>query len=262
MTGVPDARPPDFRRLDTQATLQRVIRAINTLQPHPAFAVIGGDLTSPDLLDRSRALASEEYEPSYRLLQATLRDLPLPTYMVLGNHDNRAAFHRVMNTQPSTPEAPHYFSFDYQGYHFIGLDSHEPGQHGGFLDPVQLAWLRDDLDQHREQPTLVFVHHHPWEIALRWLDVQRLRNGEALVHLLQQHGNVRWIICGHVHLDHQIQRDGLTQLTTPSTCFQISKVSQERKILPGPPGFRLVHIKGQELSTRVIHLHGQDEDGF
>ena len=70
------------------------------------------------------------------------------------------------------------------------------------------------------------------------------------------YANVRWVICGHVHLDQNIQRNGLTMLTTPSTGFQISKLSQTRKILSGPPGFRLVRVKGLELSTRVLHLHG------
>jgi hypothetical protein len=45
-------------------------------------------------------------------------------------------------------------------------------------------------------------------------------------------------------------------LTTPSTCLQLSKVSQAVKMLPGPPGFRIVDVAGDQLSTRVVHLHG------
>ena len=84
-----------------------------------------------------------------------------------------------------------------------------------------------------------------------------LSNGAELVGVLRQYPDVRWMICGHVHLDQEIQRDGLTMLTTPATCFQVSKVSQTFKILPGPPGFRVVYIKGREFSTRVLHLHGE-----
>ena len=36
---------------DTNVSLQEVVATINTLQPRPAFAVFGGDLASPDLLD-------------------------------------------------------------------------------------------------------------------------------------------------------------------------------------------------------------------
>jgi hypothetical protein len=57
-----------------------------------------------------------------------------------------------------------------------------------------------------------------------------------------------------VHLDQAIQQGHLTMLTTPSTCIQMSKLSQAGKALPGPPGFRVVDVAGDALSTRVLHL--------
>lgn len=241
---------------DTAASLQQVIAAINTLEPRPAFAVLGGDLASPDLLDHHRVWAPEEYTSSYRLLQDLVGALPCPAYMLMGNHDNRAAFHHSFGHAVATPDAPHYYSFNYQGYHFVALDSLQPGAHGGLIDPEQLLWLRHDLDAARDQPTLVFVHHHPWPLGLAWIDAMALHNGEELTRLLQTYPAVRWVICGHVHTDQVMQRDGLTVMTTPSTCVQLSKVSQTPKILPGPPGFRLVQVKGLALSTRVFSLHG------
>lgn len=116
---------------DTAGSLRRVVQAVRGLDPAPDFAVLGGDLASPDLLDRTVVLTSMEYEPSYRLLSEILAELPCPL-------------------------------------------------------------------------------------------------------------------------------DGLTMLTTPSTCLQLSKVSQARKALPGPPGFRIVDVAGDRLSTRVVYLHGPD----
>jgi Icc protein len=243
---------------DTAASLRQVVEAINTLEPRPAFAVLGGDLTSPDILDPRSANSPEAYEPSYRLLQELLRPLSCPLYMLMGNHDNRVAFQRVFGPALPTPEGLHYYSFDHQGYHFVALDSLQPGAPGGYLDPIQLAWLQQDLDSHQEQPTLVFVHHHPWPLGLAWIDAMALRNGEEFMALLQAHPAVRWLICGHVHTDQVIQRNGITMLTTPSTCVQLSKVSQTPKMFPGPPGFRLIQVKGPLLSTRVFYLRGTD----
>lgn len=246
---------PGYPEFDTERSLRRVVEAVRGLDPAPDFAVLGGDLASPDLLNRAVVLTSAEYEPSYELLKDIISGLPCPAHVLLGNHDDRMAFNRVLLNDALAPGAPHCFGFDHGGYHFIGLDSHEPGQARGFLDSAQMDWLRYDLLQHRDQPTIVFVHHHPWRLGLEWIDSIRLRNGEELIAALHEHSRVRWLICGHVHLDQVIQRDGITMLTTPSTCLQLSRVSQAAKALPGPPAFRIVDVSGDELSTRVVHLH-------
>jgi 3',5'-cyclic-AMP phosphodiesterase len=244
----------DFE-FDTEASLRRVVDAVRRLDPAPAFAVLGGDLASPDMLDRGRVLTPAEYEPSYRLLAEILAGLPCPVRFLVGNHDDRIAFNRVLRPDAPTVDAPHYYAFDHQGYHFVALDSQEPGQAGGVLDAPQLTWLRDDLGQHLNEPTIIFVHHHPWPLGLQWIDTMSLRNGEELIDVLQGHPDLRWIICGHVHLDQAIQRRGLTMFTTPSTCVQLSKLSQARKMLPGPPAFRIVDVVGDQLSTRVLYVH-------
>ena len=247
-------RSGDFE-FDTEASLRRVVEAVSGLDPAPAFAVFGGDLASPDLLDRDRALTAEQYEPSYRLLAEIVAHLPCPAHFLVGNHDHRVAFNRVLRPKAPAPDAPQYYGFDHGGYHFVVLDSQEPGQAAGLLDAAQLRWLRADLADHRAQPTIVFVHHHPWPLGLQWIDSMSLRNGDDLVAALAQHPDVRWVICGHVHLDHAAQRGRLTMLTTPSTCIQLSKVAQTGKVFPGPPAFRIVDVAGEQLSTRVIHLH-------
>jgi Icc protein len=242
---------------DTAASLRRVVAAVRRLDPPPAFAVLGGDLVSPDLIDRTRTLASDEYDPSYALLKEILAELPCPIHPMMGNHDDRAAFNRVLRAAP--PDAPCYESFDHAGYHFVTLDSHVPGRVDGALDPAQLAWLAADLARHRERPALVFVHHHPWPLGIRWLDELSLQNGAALMTALAKGGQVRWVVAGHVHLDQTVERDGLAMLTTPSTCVQFSKTSQERKMLPGPPAFRIVDVVDGALATRVLHLREGDE---
>ena len=246
-------------QVDTAACLRQVIDVLNAPEPRPAFAVIGGDLVSPSWLDRGKELTPEDYAPSYILFQALLRPLQSPVHMLLGNNDNRHAFHRIMQTAAAPPDAPYYYGFDHHSYHFVLLDSHQPGQSWGRIDAAQLTWLHADLTAHRGQPTFVFLHHPPWPLGIPWIDAMGLQNGEELVSVLRQYAEVRWLICGHVHMDHMVQREGLTMLTTPSTCIQVTKLAQERKkALAGPPGFRLVWVQGTEVSTRVIHLHREE----
>jgi Icc protein len=243
--------------VDTAATLRRVIDVINALDPAPAFAVVGGDLVSPDLLAPGRALPSGDYEPSYRTLRELLAGLRCPAHLLIGNHDDRPAFHRVMGTG-AAPDQAQRWSFTHGGYHFVGLDSHVPGRAGGELGPAQLDWLDAELGARAGMPALVFVHHHPWPLGLAWMDSMPLQDGAALLAVLERHPGARWVVCGHVHLDQSVQRGRITMLTTPSTCFQVSKLAQGRRLLPGPPGLRLLDLSPAGLSTRVLHLFDPD----
>lgn len=259
-THIMAGRPPEPPWGDTAASLRRVVDAVNALAPAPAFVVVGGDLVSPDLIDRTRTLTAEEYEPSYRLLRELLAPLRCPVHLLLGNHDHRHAFHRVMGSRVASLDEPHRYAFDHEGYHFVALDSHEPGQTAGFVDAGQLAWLEADLDTNRGRPTVVFVHHHLWPLGLAWLDAMPLRNGEELTRLLAPRRDVRWVVCGHVHQDHHAQRDGLTMVTTPATSVQISKLAQTRNHRGGVPALRLVRVTGGELASRILQLQGDGLD--
>ena len=245
--------PADGWTYDTNASLRRVIDAINGLERRPAFAVVSGDLVSPDLQDTTRAWRSEEYEPSYRLLRRLLLALPCPVHLTLGNHDDRTAFHRVFEDGKPDDRA-WYYAFDHQSWRFVVLETLLPGSSAGRLDPEQLAWLRADLAAHRDRPTLVFLHHPPWPVGLDWIDAIRLENGEELEAAIRAEPAVRWIVSGHVHVDAVVQRRGLTLITTPSTGVQLSRVSQTPKVLPGPPAFRVIEIEGDDLRTRMVPL--------
>jgi Icc protein len=245
---------PGYPAFDTEQSLRRVVEAVRGLDPPPAFVVLGGDLASPDLLDRSIVLTSAQYEPSYTLLKDIIAGLPCPAHVLVGNHDDRMALDRVLLDGALAPGARHFWSFDHGGYHFVGLDSQEPGLAHGFLDGGQLEWLRRDLCHHRGQPTIVFVHHHPWPLGHAWMDTMQLRNGNELMGILARHEQVSWLIGGHVHSEQTIQRGGLTFLTTPSTCIQLSKGGGPVHFDPGPPGFRVVDVEHGRLSSYVVYV--------
>ena len=242
---------------DTAKSLGQVVDAILGLETVPAFVVIGGDLASPDVLEHKRTLSSKDYEPSYHLLSRLLEPIPCPVHMLLGNHDNRLAFKHVIQREQSPDTAPHAYSFDYHGYHFVVLDSLATGEIAGRLGDQQQVWLDKDLHHHRHLSTLVFVHHQPWPVG-HGMDKTALEDGGRLMDSLGTQPQVRWVFCGHVHMDHHIEQNGLTLVSTPSTCFQVNKGSDTFNWVPGPPAFRLVHVDGERISTRIIQLADQE----
>ena len=118
----------------------------------PAFLIITGDLVR-DALRVGEAEATSYYELFVR--ETSAFHTPLRT--VPGNHENfgierdkshvsathplygRAMYHKYLG--------PDYYSFNYGGIHFVGLNTAdiEDQWYYGHVDSLQLAWLERDL---------------------------------------------------------------------------------------------------------------------
>ena len=244
-----------LREVETCRTLERVVDAVNNLNPRPAFVIVGGDLVSPDIssdsIEGHRDASAAEYEASYAVLRSILGRLTVPFHMLMGNHDRRGPFRRVMLSQQAPDDERHCFVVDVDGYRVCALDSLDPGKKPGVLGAGQLAWLRDRLGEAVDRDVVIAVHHHAVPIGLERLDVQMLTDADALWNVILEAGNVRGVLCGHVHLQHEEVRHGIPVVTTPSTCFQSSKLFKEKQYLTGPPTLRLVTCRDGAMTSEL-----------
>jgi 3',5'-cyclic AMP phosphodiesterase CpdA len=244
-----------LRDVDTCASLVRVVDAVNALRPRPAFVVVGGDLASPDLApdvtEGRRQVTDADYEASYAALRARLARLTMPFHVLMGNHDRRGPFRRALGEPPAGEADPHRYVVDVDGYRLCALDSLIPGEKPGRVGEGQLAWLRERLREAADRDVVIAVHHHVVPVGVERLDVQMLLDADALWRLIREAGNVRGVLCGHVHLSHEEVRDGVPVVTTPSTCFQSSKQFKEKQYLAGPPALRLVTCRDGAMTTEL-----------
>jgi 3',5'-cyclic AMP phosphodiesterase CpdA len=247
-----------LREVDTCRSLERVVDAVNDLNPRPAFVIVGGDLVSPDIssdsIEGHRHASDAEYEASYAVLRSILGRLEIPFHMLMGNHDRRRPFRRVMLSRPAPDDERHCFVVDVDGYRVCALDSLDPGKKPGVLGAGQLDWLRERLREAADRDVVIAVHHHAVPIGLERLDVQMLTDADALWDVILEAGNVRGVLCGHVHLRHEEVRHGIPVVTTPSTCFQSSKLFKEKQYLTGPPALRLVSCRAGRVTSEVVAL--------
>jgi Icc protein len=233
-----------------------VVEAVNELEPQPAFVVIGGDLVSPDVAPevkaKTRALTVGDYELAYEHFQRLVSRLHVPVHYVMGNHDRRVPFRRVILQDPHPTDRPYYYAFTSGAYRICVLDSLQPQQDGGYVGQAQLAWLRKQLHQHAEAPTVVVLHHQAVPVGVDLLDRIMLMDGEQFWRVVDEVNNVCAVLCGHVHLPYTGQHDGVPVLTTPSTCFQFSAGPTGLVSSPAAPMLRLVTCRGREVVSEVI----------
>jgi Icc protein len=247
-----------LRNIDTIETLSRVVDAVNGLDPQPAFVVIGGDLVSPDgepaVKAGTRQLTVRDYETSYAVFHELVSRLPMPVHYVMGNHDRRVPFRRVLLKDSQPTDRRHYYAFTAGAYRVCILDSLEPLRDGGSLGDAQLAWLRKQLHQQAQSPTILVVHHQVMPVGVRALDQIMLLDAEDFWQVVREVDHVCLVLCGHVHRSFAGQRHGIPVFTTPSTCFQFAEAPNGVSVSGEPPMLRLVTCQGRQVSSTVMQV--------
>ena len=119
----------------------------NVKVPAPSFVVDSGDLT--------------EFgggAGAWDAFQSYWKDVTIPTYHVLGNHDGPWS-----NVRPLLKKSygSYYWSFDKFGCHFIGLDNSSPQDPRATVTREQLLWLASDLKKVNPKTPVFLVVHHP-----------------------------------------------------------------------------------------------------
>jgi 3',5'-cyclic AMP phosphodiesterase CpdA len=102
----------------------------------------------------------------------------------------------------------------------IALDTLTPGAPHGELCAQRLDWLEARLGE-SDKPTILFMHHPPFDCGMTEFDNARLNVGaERLAAIVQKHPHVERILCGHVHRPIQIRWAGTLVSVAPSTAHQ------------------------------------------
>jgi len=168
------------------------VRAVNLLRPE--FVVSVGDLIEGYTEDIPRI------EAEWKEFLGFIDKMEMKFFFVAGNHD---VTNPIMHDIWRKHFGPEWYSFDYKGVHFVCLASEDPV---ASLSQKQLAWIRDDLQQHQDARwTLLFLHKPLWAMSERataagnpdntgWLELEQMLGSRP-----------HTCFAGHVH--HYVQYD-------------------------------------------------------
>lgn len=167
--------------------LWAVLRRLEDLPMRPDCLVMTGDLTE---------FGDAE---SYVRLAEALDGCSIPVLPMVGNHDQRDA---MLSAFPETPNEGGFINYavEGRGMRIVLLDTLEPGRHGGAFCEARADWLSSQLAAHPETPTLIAMHHPPFESGISWLDGNAQAPWMArFADCIAGQSQVRSIICGHLH---------------------------------------------------------------
>lgn len=220
-----------LRRVDTAAMLDRAIARLAALDPAPDAVVATGDLVDGGT------------DAEYAHLRARLAALPLPLFLLPGNHDDRAALRAAFPDHGYLRQDPDFLQFAVTlgDLRLVGLDTVIPERDRGGLCAHRLTWLEGALAADR-RPTVIAMHHPPIPTGMPYHDARRLEGREALAAVLRRHPHVAGIMCGHVHRTIAAGWVGVPVTVTASTAHQAAldlRADGALAFALEPPGFRL-----------------------
>lgn len=159
---------------------------------------------------------------NYTYIWNKLKNIQVPFYSVMGNHDLR-----TMNSRKELEEIMEYenatFSFDKNGYHFIILTTdirEDFGKDDGGIYKTQcmsekeIEWLKYDLEKNK-LPCVIFTHFglaEDKQIGNYWFEENSeyglMNNRKEIKDIIKFDSNVIAIFNGHQHWTKQLQEDG------------------------------------------------------
>jgi len=227
--------------LDPAARLARCVENIAAEHGDAELCVVTGDLA-----DRGAPEA-------YALLREILRPLPMPVRLLLGNHDDRTAFRAAFPEAPVDPAGFVQSVVDLPAGRLLFLDTLERGTRGaGVLCTRRLDWIAARLRESPDRPVHLFMHHPPRSVGVRHFAAMLLACPDAFLDLLRQHGDVRHIFFGHVHLPVWGRWGALSFSAIRGTCQHIDLELDDPDVAfaEGPPAYGVILLEGEDV---IVH---------
>jgi 3',5'-cyclic AMP phosphodiesterase CpdA len=161
-----------------------------------------------------------------------MKGFKMPVHNTVGNHELFAFYNKTIDTlDPDYGEGMfrRYFgnpwqSFDYKGWHFILLKSIEQTPkrgYYGFINAVQMEWLKQDLAKVNDKTPIVVSVHIPLITAYnQWQEGGQqvngagsvITNGKEVMDLLRKK-NLKLVLQGHQHYYEDLYMDGVHFIT-------------------------------------------------
>lgn len=200
----------------------------------------------PDMLLITGDVSQDETPASYRHAFEAFSSFDCPWFWFPGNHDHPQFMAELRDIHDE---------IDLDTWRLLVLDTQVAGQAHGELGQAQLQALAQRLEED-DRPTLLAMHHPPLEVGSEWMDALGLVDREALWQTLAAYGQVRGILCGHVHqafaARHSSPYGDIAVYGCPATADQFLPGSADFAIDEASrPGLRVVDLRGERLVSWV-----------
>ena len=185
----------------------------------------------------------------YAHVRELLAPLQAPLYLIPGNRDQRRALGAAFGDHAYLPRNGGFLHYAVEDHpvRLVAIDSTDAGERKGVFCEVRQTWLDDTLGRAPQAPTILLIHHPPFDIAEHYLGgYRRPGDAEALAAVVARHPQVVRLLCGHVHCPVEVPWAGTVATTMPSVAPDVRLGAEALAGDPAP----------------MYHLHRMTEAGL
>lgn len=206
--------------------LEACVADINGLDPLPDVVIHTGDLAQHG--------APAEYEAAQRVLGA----LRCPLHVAAGNRDDRTAIRAAFPADDYLMPDTHFVQYrvDALPLRLIALDTLSGSSNQGEFCQARAESLRAALTEDTARPTVIFMHHPPFEVRESKYPFQ-FESWDSVERLSRTLGGQRHVVsllCGHAHRDAAGEVGGIPVASMPSVAVDLRLGSYPEEFQSAP----------------------------
>lgn len=188
----------------------------------------------------------------YARLRALLEPLQAPLYFVPGNRDDKKAMRAAFADYAFVTQGDEFlhYTIEDQDIRFVAIDSTLAGERKGRFCEKRQAWLDRVLGEQPERPTVLFIHHPPFDVGDHYVGGYRIpEEAQALEEIVSRHSQVVALLCGHVHWPIEREWAGTQARIMPSIAVDVRKGVDEDEA-QGRPIYMLHRWDGDRFTSK------------
>jgi 3',5'-cyclic AMP phosphodiesterase CpdA len=173
----------------------------------------------------------------YARLRELLAPLDAPLYLIPGNRDDNEALRTAFSDQPYLPGNGGFLHYTIEDHalRLVAIDSTSVGERKGVFCAARQAWLDEVLKDQPNRPTLLFIHHPPFDVDDHYVGgYRRPEEADALSDIVSRHPQVVGMLCGHVHWPVERLWAGTLARIMPSIAVDVRKGVDETEVREQP----------------------------
>jgi 3',5'-cyclic AMP phosphodiesterase CpdA len=210
---------------------------------------------APDIVIHTGDIVHNGTQEKYNLALAILRNLQVPLHVCLGNRDDRDLVSKNFQIGRDIASDSRFLQYSIDDYpvRLIALDTTCATSNMGDYCQERAVTLEKMLAEEPQKPTLLFMHHPPFEIVGSKYPFQ-FEDWDTIIHLagiLEKSDQVKHLFCGHTHRNSKGEIRGIPATTTPSIAIDL-RLGDVIKDAESRPVYQIHKFDGIRVKSETV----------